>query len=636
MLLKYAGSEYEDVPRARHESAASRIATKVFKVRYMGRVGVTAHAGLGVVEGAKKRLKKEWKQKPYIADLHITPTRVTCSPVKEDGQEVSFHIKELSFTMPDARDKSAVSMITVDRAQQGVKLCHFYQCIRAKGEDVNNAIMAAFKATALDVKAAEAKNAPTQRKNSVTKETDASRILGNYQITHLGSQPFPAKTKANQAGVEGRLSAAVNEYKQKKFNTKKVLLTVSGEGIKVVDKESNELQSSYPLLCVLYTTVTTEKKFISTFKKVDTNIGASFAIIIKNDRLKQSNVELFSVNDYASGQNIVTAISRAFEIQVKINELRKGNPFAAISSQRQECPKDLKTVQFRRDTFEAGTVLGMGQFGEVYQAFETQSDGTKIQRAVKIMREGASREDRDEFLHEAEVMTKFDHENLVKLIGVAVQQMPWMCALEFIKYGDLQNFMKTAASKKVDVTEAEMVDFALQIAKGMDHLASKRLIHMDLAARNVLLHDNNLVKVADFGITKKMNDAGGFHLKTTLKLPVKWLALEILCGSKKFFSEKSDVWAFGVTIWEIFSYGKLPYDNINNTEVSKKLKSGYRLEPPKNCPAEVAKLLTETWSEDAIARPSFAECITRLDDAAGNTSSKGQRRDIGKVVNEAI
>ena len=144
------------------------------------------------------------------------------------------------------------------------------------------------------------------------------------------------------------------------------------------------------------------------------------------------------------------------------------------------------------------------------------------------------------------------------LAGVAVQQAPWLAVLEFCEYGDLRSVVRGCAQNRIRLTTEEQTSLGCQLAAGMAHLTAQRLVHMDLAARNCLLARHNIVKVADFGLTRRLDPGKPFlRLRETLKLPIRWLAVEAL--DQFVFGEASDCWSFGVLMWEVLSYGDTPY-----------------------------------------------------------------------------
>ena len=223
-----------------------------------------------------------------------------------------------------------------------------------------------------------------------------------------------------------------------------------------------------------------------------------------------------------------------------------------------------------------------------------------------MLRGGATDSDRLEFLRESETMLDIgSHLNIVSMIGVVVSQRPWLVVLEFCIYGDLLAVLTNCRRKKIDLTLQEKLFFAEQIVSGMKYVASKKYVHMDLAARNCLISENNLIKVADFGLTHKFND-GLPHYKQNgvMKLSIRWLDLNAY--DCKVFSEKSDVWSFGVTMWEIFSAGEQPYKNIQLVDVLKVVRKGYRLTQPESAPGAVYELMLRCWESNYKKRPSFS------------------------------
>ncbi|KAL9988309.1 hypothetical protein ACROYT_G002742 [Oculina patagonica] len=241
--------------------------------------------------------------------------------------------------------------------------------------------------------------------------------------------------------------------------------------------------------------------------------------------------------------------------------------------------------------------LGGGQYGEVYEGIWKKYDRPV---AVKTLREETM--EVDEFLKEASVMKEIKHPKLVQLLGVCTREPPFYIITEFMPNGNLLDYLRSSASKGLNAVT--LMYMATQVAHAMSYLESMNFIHRDLAARNCLVGENNLVKVADFGLSRLVT----YDIYTAhegAKFPIKWTAPEALAYNT--FSIKSDVWAFGILLWELATYGMSPYPGIDLSQVYEMLESGYRMPCPDGCPQEVYDMMKRCWSWDALDRPTFSE-----------------------------
>lgn len=239
--------------------------------------------------------------------------------------------------------------------------------------------------------------------------------------------------------------------------------------------------------------------------------------------------------------------------------------------------------------------LGSGQFGVVRRGKWHGS----IETAVKMMKHGTMSE--DDFIEEAKVMTKLQHANLVQLYGVCSKHRPIYIVTEYMKHGSLLNYLRRHETTLAG-NAGLLLDMCIQVCKGMAYLERHNYIHRDLAARNCLVGSENTVKVADFGLARYVLD-DQYTSSGGTKFPIKWAPPEVLNYTR--FSSKSDVWAYGVLMWEVFTCGKMPYGRLKNTEVVERVQRGIILEKPKSCAKEIYELMKKCWSHHPEERPSF-------------------------------
>ncbi|XP_036703778.1 tyrosine-protein kinase Fer isoform X3 [Balaenoptera ricei] len=264
-------------------------------------------------------------------------------------------------------------------------------------------------------------------------------------------------------------------------------------------------------------------------------------------------------------------------------------------------PKDKKWVLNHEDV-TLGELLGKGNFGEVFKGI--LKDKTAV--AVKTCKEDLPQELKIKFLQEAKILKQYDHPNIVKLIGVCTQRQPIYIIMELVPGGDFLSFLR---KKKDEIKLKQLVKFSLDAASGMAYLESKNCIHRDLAARNCLVGENNVLKISDFGMSRQ--EDGGVYSSSGLKqIPIKWTAPEALNYGR--YSSESDVWSFGILLWETFSLGVCPYPGMTNQQAREQVERGYRMSAPQHCPEDIFKIMMKCWDYKPENRPKFTELQKEL------------------------
>ncbi|XP_060224247.1 tyrosine-protein kinase Fer isoform X1 [Meriones unguiculatus] len=264
-------------------------------------------------------------------------------------------------------------------------------------------------------------------------------------------------------------------------------------------------------------------------------------------------------------------------------------------------PKDKKWILNHEDV-TLGALLGKGNFGEVYKG--TLKDKTPV--AVKTCKADLPQELKIKFLQEAKILKQYDHPNIVKLIGVCTQRQPVYIIMELVPGGDFLSFLR---KRKDELKLKQLVKFSLDVASGMLYLESRNCIHRDLAARNCLVGDNNMLKISDFGMSRQ--EDGGVYSSSGLKqIPIKWTAPEALNYGR--YSSESDVWSFGILLWETFSLGVCPYPGMTNQQAREQVERGYRMSAPQNCPEEISKIMMKCWDYKPENRPKFSDLHKEL------------------------
>lgn len=277
--------------------------------------------------------------------------------------------------------------------------------------------------------------------------------------------------------------------------------------------------------------------------------------------------------------------------------------------------------------------LGEGCFGKVYKGkygprcpenlvggdASGAESGVSVTVAVKVPKDCAGVEAEADFMREVEIMSAFRHENIVSLIGIVATDAggrPWM-VFEFMPYGDLAEVLRSCNkqfysndSPVKSLGKEDLLSMSVQIASGMEYLSSQHFVHRDLACRNCLVGENLCVKISDFGMSRDVYTCDYYKVGGSRMLPVRWMAPESIMYGK--FTLESDVWSFGVVLWEIYSFGKQPYYGNSNEHVVKLIQQGILLSPLDTCPAQVCDVMRKCWSSDPHDRPKFPEILAQL------------------------
>ena len=271
-------------------------------------------------------------------------------------------------------------------------------------------------------------------------------------------------------------------------------------------------------------------------------------------------------------------------------------------------PKDLAyntkdKWEIPRESIRLVNKLGQGQFGEVWMGLWNNT--TPV--AVKTLRPATMSP--KAFLSEAQIMKRLRHDNLVQLYAVCTQEEPIYIVTELMENGSLLDILKSSAGRELQLPE--LIYMAAQIAAGMAYLEINNYIHRDLAARNILVGKKNVVKICDFGLSRII-DEGEYNARAGAKFPIKWTAPEAALFNN--FTIKSDVWAFGILLTELVTYGRVPYPGMGNAEVLAQVERGYRMPCPSNCPPSLYTIMMDCWKADPMSRPTFETLQWRLED----------------------
>ncbi|XP_076334249.1 fibroblast growth factor receptor 2-like isoform X2 [Tachypleus tridentatus] len=282
--------------------------------------------------------------------------------------------------------------------------------------------------------------------------------------------------------------------------------------------------------------------------------------------------------------------------------------------------------EFPRKKLQIKEKVGCGAFGQVHiaEALSIKAKEVSTVVAVKMLKVGHTDQDMLDLVSEMELMKIIgSHMNIINLLGCCTQDGPLYVIVEYASNGNLLDFLRShrpssgyeiplGADRNLKMLlKKDLISFSLQIAKGMEYLVSKRCIHRDLAARNVLVTQDKIMKIADFGLARDVQEVNYYRKTSSGRLPVKWMAPEALFEMK--FSSSSDVWSFGILLWEITTLGGTPYPSVPVERLFQLLRKGHRMEKPENCSLELYMIMRNCWNAEPIERPTFSMLVKELD-----------------------
>ncbi|CAG01742.1 unnamed protein product, partial [Tetraodon nigroviridis] len=254
-------------------------------------------------------------------------------------------------------------------------------------------------------------------------------------------------------------------------------------------------------------------------------------------------------------------------------------------------------------------VIGAGEFGEVYRGILKVPGRKESAVAIKTLKPGYTEKQRQDFLSEASIMGQFAHQNIIRLEGVVTKFKHAMIITEYMENGALDRYLRDHDG---EFTSFQLVGMLRGIAAGMKYLSDMSYVHRDLAARNILVNNTLECKVSDFGLSRVLeDDPEGTYTTSGGKIPIRWTAPEAIAYRK--FASASDVWSFGIVMWEVMAFGERPYWDMSNHEVMKAINEAFRLPAPMDCPSAVYQLMLQCWLHDRAKRPRFGDIVNLLD-----------------------
>lgn len=411
-------------------------------------------------------------------------------------------------------------------------------------------------------------------------------------------------------------------------------------------------QQRTDIMALVKTGRVTQEEAISMVLKTETELEAQatekiICFCIKDPKLNTMHV----VSLLCTQLDIATRLYNSIIEACQRFATQQENPFAPtkkkVKLSNVTISPILEKYVIDRSALEPIQHLGNGEFGDVYLASLFARNGEEIQVAVKTLKDDRVKAGAKAFVAEVDIQTSLKHKNILGCVGLCLDAQPFLVALEYMLYGDLKHVLSALKDKSIDLSERECLHMAVQIANAMEYLTTQQIAHMDLALRNCLLHSSTVVKLADFGIAHRYTEGkDGYILKGKLKIPFltcppETLPTSLWTGDRKsrytpLFNETTDMWSFGVTLWEILSGGSQPYGTgLKLVDLLEDIYEGrVGLQFEKEWYQSLVNISTKCF-QSAESRPTFTEVkayfLDRLEDVSGS-----QLRDIGALLNAPL
>lgn len=355
-------------------------------------------------------------------------------------------------------------------------------------------------------------------------------------------------------------------------------------------------------------------------RESESTSGSYSLSVLEEDETRQKSIKHYRIRDLDSGGCYITTKQKCSSLQELIQHYSGQadglccaltRPCIKAKPQMWDLSRELRDKwEIDRNSLEFSDRLGAGMFGEVWKGLWNKHTWV----AIKTLKEGTM--EVEKFLEEAAIMKKLRHPKLVTLFAVCSAEEPIYIVTELMSKGALLQHLRD--DRGSSISWSTLIDIAAQVADGMRYIEEQKYIHRDLAARNILVGDNNIIKIGDFGLARVINEET-YEAKQGSKFPIKWTAPEAAMYGK--FTIKSDVWAYGIFLVELVTYGQVPYPGMSNSEVLTQLERGYRHPKPLKCPENMYEIMKSCWKYKANERPTFDHLYHTMDDFTVATQS---------------